>query len=108
MDMGLPMRVSSQPSLIPTGWDVSRFRQRYIRSTFAAHRLTMPPLPMRTASYQELKEMPTATADPVIRVGSSPIRIQDVLAVATGAARIALDDSPAFTKKVEASAALLE
>ena len=52
--------------------------------------------------------MPTATADPVIRVGSSPIRIQDVLAVASGAARIALDDSPAFTKKVEASAALLE
>jgi histidine ammonia-lyase len=63
---------------------------------------------MRTASYQELNEMPTATADPVIRVGSSPIRIQDVLAVASGAARIALDDSPAFTKKVEASAALLE
>ncbi len=52
--------------------------------------------------------MPTATADRVIRVGLSPIRIQDVLAVASGAARIVLDDSPAFTKKIEASAALLE
>ena len=49
-----------------------------------------------------------AQSKPVIRIGSSTIRIEDVLAIASGAASIALDDSPAFARKVEASAALLQ
>jgi histidine ammonia-lyase len=62
----------------------------------------------RRDSHQDLKEVPVAKTNRVIRVGSSKIRIEDVLAIASGAARIELDDSAAFKKKVEASAALLQ
>jgi histidine ammonia-lyase len=45
---------------------------------------------------------------PSITIGSSKLRIEDVMAVATGAAQILLDDSPAFLKKLNRSVELLD
>ena len=49
-----------------------------------------------------------ANARPVIKVNSKPIRIDQVLAVARGQARIVLDESAAFQKKLLASVELLD
>jgi histidine ammonia-lyase len=57
-----------------------------------------------------IKTMRTATADgkPVVTVGSAKIRINDVMAVANGLARITLDDSAAFRQKLNRSVELLD
>jgi histidine ammonia-lyase len=49
-----------------------------------------------------------AEAKPMVTIGSEPVRIDDVLAVASGAARITLDHSPAFMRKLDRSVELLD
>ena len=49
-----------------------------------------------------------AHAKPVIKINSQAIRIDQVLAIARGQARIALDESPAFQKSLQASVDLLD
>ncbi len=49
-----------------------------------------------------------ADSRPVLTIGSSPVRIADVLAVASGWSRIVLDPSPAFQKMLNASVELLD
>jgi histidine ammonia-lyase len=45
---------------------------------------------------------------PRVTLGPGKLRIEDVLAVAVGAARIELDDSPAFRKKLERTVRLVD
>ena len=45
---------------------------------------------------------------PVVTIGPARLRIEDVLAVATGSARIELDNSPAFRKMLEQSVDLVD
>jgi len=54
------------------------------------------------------KEHALADTKSVVTIGSSPVRIADVLAVASGSARIVLDESPAFRKNLNASVELLD
>lgn len=49
-----------------------------------------------------------AAAKPIVTIGPSKVGIDDVLAIATGSARIALDDSPAFRQKLYRSVELLD
>jgi histidine ammonia-lyase len=49
-----------------------------------------------------------AHATPVVTIGAGRLRIQDVLAVASGSARIELDSSPAFRKTLERSVDLMD
>ena len=44
----------------------------------------------------------------MVTLGSSRLRIEDVIAVASGASHIQLDDSPAFRKKLERTVRLLD
>jgi histidine ammonia-lyase len=54
------------------------------------------------------KRNSAAEAMPVVTIGSSKLRIDDVMAVATGAARLALDGSPAFRHELNRSVELLD
>jgi histidine ammonia-lyase len=51
---------------------------------------------------------PPADPRPAVTIGPSKLRIDQVLAIATGSARIALDDSPAFRQKLKRSVELLD
>jgi histidine ammonia-lyase len=57
---------------------------------------------LKAAKVSQLEDIATIT------IGPSKLRIEDVIAVASGAAQIALDDSPAFRKKLERSVELLD
>jgi histidine ammonia-lyase len=51
---------------------------------------------------------PTSDAKPSVTIGPSRVRIDDVLAIASGSARIELDGSPAFQKKLNISVELID
>ena len=57
-----------------------------------------------------LKAVPVSQVDepPAITIGSSKLRIDEVVAIANGSAQIVLDDSPAFRKKLNRSVELLD
>jgi histidine ammonia-lyase len=55
-----------------------------------------------------LKRASVVHTRPTITIGSGAVRIRDVLAVASGGCQIALDDSPAFRRKLERSVELLD
>jgi len=57
---------------------------------------------LKAAETHEVEEPPTIT------LGSSKLRIEDVLAVASGRCQITIDDSPAFRKKLNRSVELLD
>jgi histidine ammonia-lyase len=57
---------------------------------------------LKAAEAREVDELTTIT------IGPSKLRIEDVLAIATGSSQIALDDSPAFRKKLNRSVEILD
>jgi len=68
-------------------------------------------IPSLLKDYTHLQRAEKAAAGnglPTITIGASKVRIDDVLSIADGSAHIALDDSPAFHRKLSRSVELLD
>lgn len=63
---------------------------------------------IETNVYHDRARGKPAPAKPVVTIGPSKVGIDDVLAIANGSARIALDDSAAFRQTLNRSVELLD